>query len=133
MDTPRPVAAKVIDLNKALARQTDEETAALIRASLSRPETPVPQAELDLLERVALGSTGQSRSVRYLLFLLPGAENPAGFKGEGLLELRALDRSLSDAFLKILDWWRGPTKSDTPLYQALERIEAAFPVREDNR
>lgn len=128
-----PPASKVIDLGETLARHTGEETAAQIRAALSRPQTPVPQAELDLLERVALGDTGQSRSVRYLLFLLPGAQDPAGFKGEGLLELRALDRALADAFLKVLDWWRGPTRSDEPLHRALARIEAAFPAREDNR
>lgn len=123
---------KVIDLRAATERRDTERVAALIRAELNRPRTPVPQAELDFLEQVALGDTGQSRSVRYLLFLLPGYQDPTGFRGHGLLEMRPLDRKLAEAFLKVLAWWRGPTESDEPLYGALSRIEAAFPRMDGN-
>jgi hypothetical protein len=91
-----------------------------------RARTPVPEDELQLLAKAALGDTGQSRSVRYLLFLLPGSEDPTGFKGQGLIELRPLDRKLADAFLKVLDWWRGPTESELPLYEVLEELERQF-------
>lgn len=121
-----PAAGKVIDLDATLPKNATEEVAALVRAEIRLPQTPVPQAELDLLEDVALGNTGQSRSVRYLLFLLPGAADPTGFKGEGLLEMRPLDRRLAEAFLKVLDWWRGPTKSDQPLYDVLRKLEMQF-------
>jgi len=124
---------RVIDLGETTARKDTKRIAALIGAELNRPQTPVPQAELDLLEHVALDNTGQSRSVRYLLFLLPGAADPTGFKGDGLLELRVLDLALVDAFLNVLDRWRGPTRSDQPLYLALGRIEGAFHRQEPNR
>ena len=126
-----PKSPKLIDLEETLARHRAEAAAALIQAEFSRPLPPVPEAELDLLEKIALGDTGQSRSVRHLLFLLPGAQ--ASFPGDGLLELRALDRKLSDAFLKVLDWWRGPTQSDEPLYRVLKRLEAEFSPPEANQ
>ncbi len=115
------------------AEREPSPVALLVSAVLRRPRTPVPQAELDLLEQVALGDTGQSRSVRHLLFLLPGAADPTGFRGDGLLELRPLDRALADAFLKVLDWWRGPTRSDEPLYAVLRRIEAALEPQEQSQ
>ena len=115
-----------IDLAKDYARRETEKAVDRISAELNRPQTPVPQDELDLLCKVALGDTGQSRSSRRLLFLLPGADDPTGFKGEGLLELRALDRKLSEALLTVLAWWRGPTKSDEPLYAVLQKLEEAF-------
>ncbi len=108
------------------AQQEAQETLEKLLASFHLPPTPLPQAELELLKRVALGETGQSRSVRYLLFLLSGAKEPGGFAGNGLLELRALDAQLAEAFLKIIDWWRGPTKTDAPLYEVLDTIEGTF-------
>ena len=133
MDVKRECGpGKIIELGEATERRETEKVAALVRAELNRPRTPVPQAELDLLEQVALGDTGQSRSVRYLLFLLPGYEDPTGFRGDGLLEMRPMDRELTEAFLKVFAWWRGPTESDKPLYSALSRIEAAFPRADGN-
>ena len=44
--------------------------------------------------------------------------------------MRTLDRKLADAFLKVLDWWHGPTKTDKPLYDILRQIEAAFAPKE---
>jgi len=111
------------------AEPTEEEKAqalAKLKAVLRRPLPAVPQAELDLLANVARGDTGQSRTSRYLLFLLVGAKDPTGFEGEGLLEMRTLDSRLADAFLKIADWWRGPTKSDQPLYVILADLEKRF-------
>lgn len=112
-----------------LDEPTPEQKAAALaqlKAALRQPVPPVPQAEIDLLAEVARGDTGQSRTCRYLLALLVGAKDPTVFEGQGLLEMRTLDRKLADAFLKILDWWRGPTKSDQPLYDALKTIEARF-------
>ncbi len=74
--------------DQAAARR--EKIAQPIGAELRRPQTPLPQTELDLQEQFALGNTGQSRSVRHLLFPLPGAAAPTGFQGDGLLELRRL-------------------------------------------
>lgn len=132
MDTHRE-SDRTIEHGEAAPAMGSAVVAELVNAELSRPQTPVPHADLDLLEQVALGNTGQSRSVRHLLFLLPGAADPTGFRGDGLLELRPLDRALADAFLKVLDWWRGPTRSDQPLYSTLGRIEAAFHPSESSR
>lgn len=125
---PKPSDPKVIrlDANKEHARRETEKAVSALRAELNRPQTPVPQDELDSLYEVALGDTGQSRTCRYLLCLLVGADDPTGFKGEGLLEMRTLDRKLANAFLKVLDWWRGPTKSDQPFYDILRKLETAF-------
>lgn len=126
-----PATGKIIplDLSEEAVKLEGAKAAAAIRAELSRPPVAVPQEELDLLARVALGDTGQSRTCRYLLCLLVGADDPTGFKGEGLLEMRTLDRKLAEAFLKILDWWRGPTKSDLPVYDVFRRIEQQFPPK----
>ena len=115
-----------IDLAEDNARREAEEAAHTLLSEVSRPQAPVPEAELARLCEVALGDTGQSRSCRYLLFLLPGLPDPTGFQGEGLLELRALDRKLSEALLTVLAWWRGPTKSDEPLYAVLQKLEETF-------
>jgi hypothetical protein len=122
----KPSHPKVIDLAKVVERRDTENAVAAIRTELERPKTPVPEEELALLQKAALGATGQSRTCRYLLFLLVGAKEPTSFEGEGLLELRSLDRKLADAYLKVLDWWRGPTLSDQPLYDVLRKIEDAF-------
>ena len=121
----KPTDPKIIRIDPAEdnARREAEEAAHALLSEFSRPQTPVPEAELARLCEVALGDTGQSRICRYLLFLLPGLPDPTGFKGEGLLELRALDRKLSEAFLTVLAWWRGPTKSDQPLYDVLRKME----------
>lgn len=122
----KPSHPKVIDLAKAVERRETEKALAAIHSELVRPKTPVPEEELALLQKAALGDTGQSRTCRYLLCLLVGAREPTGFEGEGLLELRSLDRKLADAYLKVLDWWLGPTLSDQPLYDVLRKIEDAF-------
>lgn len=125
---PKPSNPKLIrlDANKEHARRETEKAVSALRAELNRPQTPVPQKELDSLCKAALGDTGQSRTCRYLLWLLVGADDPTGFKGDGLLEMRNLDRKFADAFLKVLEWWRGPTKSDQPLYDILRKLETAF-------
>ena len=115
-----------VDLMQEPTKEQTKQAVAELSAALRRPSTPVPQVELDLLCEVALGDTGQSRTCRYLFSLLVGADDPTGFKGEGLLEMRTLDRNFADAFLKILDWWRGPTKSDKPLYDILRKLERRF-------
>jgi len=127
--------AKIIplDMTAEFEKRETAKAVAAVRAELGRPQTPVPQEELDLLEKVSLGDTGQSRTCRYLLCLLVGAEDPTGFKGEGLLEMRTLDRKLADAYLKVLDWWRGPTKSDAPFYDVLRKLEAAYPTPENTK
>ena len=104
---------------------SEEERRALVArltAILGTPAPPLPQRELDLLAEAALGNTRQSRICQFLLFALAGEKDPSGFEGQGFLELRALDRSLSDAFLTVLHWWRGPTQSDQPLYDVLQRL-----------
>jgi hypothetical protein len=128
----KPTESKIIclDANEERAKRETEKAASRLRAELNRLQTPVPQDELDRLRQAALGDTGQSRTCRYLLCLLVGADNPTGFKGEGLLELRTLDRKLAEAFLKILDWWRDPTRSDQPIYDILRNLEIAFGSRE---
>jgi hypothetical protein len=130
-DPIKPAPGKIIRLDRAeqIEKRETAKTVAAIRSELDRPQTPAPYAALELLEKAALGNTGQSRSCRYLLFLLPGAEDPTGFKGEGLLEMRTLDRALADAFLEVINWWRGPTESDELLYAVLQRIEKAFPPK----
>lgn len=131
MHDPKPESGINHDAIPPPADEQGRKSAlSILRAALGRPLTPVPQEELDLLADAALGDTGQSRTCRYLLFLLPGQNDPTGFEGQGLLEMRTLDRALVDAFLTVLNWWRGPTKSDLPLYEVLQRIENAFP-RED--
>jgi hypothetical protein len=101
---------------------SDSPVEALFR-ELNRPLMPTPLEALARLEMVAVRDTGQSRVVRYLLFLLVGVREPTGFEGEGLLELRALDRNLSDAYLLVAAWWRGPIKCDDSLYAVLRNVE----------
>ncbi len=126
---PEPKTSNIIGSDVFAEAAAERQTAtaiAAVHAELTRPRMPVPEAELDLLSKAALGDTGQSRTCRYLLCLLAGADDPTGFKGAGLLEMRTLDRNLADAYLRVLDWWRGPTKSDESLYAVLRRIEEAF-------
>ncbi len=89
--------------------------------------TTVPQQELDLLVAAAMERSGQSQAIRYLLFLLVNDKEPSGHEGVGLLELRRLDRRLSKAFLKVLDWWCGPPASDEPIHAALQEIYGIYP------
>lgn len=108
-----------------LGHPSEQQRQALIAhltAALGKPAPPLPQCELDLLAEAAFGNTRQSRICQFLLFTLAGEEDPSGFEGQGFLELRAMDRSLSDAFLTVLHWWRGPTQSDQPLYDVLQRL-----------
>ncbi len=125
-DLPGPKIIRVHDFAEAHAKRRTDEAVEAIHEKLSRPSAPLPEAELQTLLKAALGDTGQSRTCRYLLYLLVGAEDPTGFKGEGLLEMRTLDRKLADTFLTVLNWWRGPTQSDQPLYDILQRLEDAF-------
>jgi hypothetical protein len=135
MPDQKQPSENVIHLNEGRETRGAEKATAALRAELNQTRTlgSVPQAELELLGNEALGDTGQSRSVRYLLFLLTGADDPTGFAGEGLLEMRPLDRKLADAFLKILEWWCGPTKSDQPLYDVLQMLEKQFSTSEPKR
>ena len=117
--------SKIISIEAAegFARRETDRTVAALASELNRPAILVPQSDLDLLRRAALGNTDQSRACRYLLFLLAGLPEPGGSTGQGLIELRILDRKLADTFLEVLYWWRGPTKSDQPLYDVLEEVE----------
>lgn len=65
---PDPADPKIIHIDPAEdnARREAEEIAAALLATFRRPQPPVPQAEIDILGRVAMGDTGQSRSCRYL-------------------------------------------------------------------
>lgn len=123
---PDPSDSKIIRIDPAedRAHLEAENAAQKLYATFSRPLPTLPQAELHRLCEVALGDTGQSRSVRYLLFLLPGDPSPDGCAGQGLLEMRAIDTDLCSAYLKVLEWWRGPTASDEPLYEILRKIES---------
>ena len=120
----------VLDSKERFSGQN--RTGAISEFSGEVNQTFVPQDELDLLCKAALGVTGQSRTCRYLLFLLVGTEEPTGLQGEGLVEMRAIDRKLADAFLRVVEWWRGPTASATPLYDVLRAIEDRFDPREDS-
>ena len=97
-----------------------------LRTAIGRRELPVPHQELQLLSAVALGDTGQSRSCRHLLLLLVGCPDERHFPGDGLRELRALDRELADAFLTVLNWWRGPVRSDEPATAVLRKILSVY-------
>ena len=128
---PKHTRSKLVrlDTTKEYANRETKKAVDAIAVELNRPQKPVPQNELDLLRAAALGVTGQSQTCRYLLFLLVGADEPSGFQGEGLVEIRTLDRKLADSFLSVLEWWRGPTKSDTPLYDILREVEDKFPPK----
>lgn len=116
--TPPPGPAPLQDPSE----QQRRALIAHLTAILGAPAPPLPQRELDILAEAALGNTRQSRICQFLIFSLVGEKDPSGFEGHGFLELRALDRSLSDAFLTVLHWWRGPTQNDQPLYDVLQRL-----------
>lgn len=105
-----------------------EKVRTRLQQELARSRAPQPNDELQLLLQAARGNSGQSQICRYLLFLLVGSPEPTDFSGEGLREMRMLDRKLSDAFLKVLDWWR-EGESDQPLYDVLAEVEKQFPKR----
>ena len=80
---------------------------------------PTDATRVDVLVDPKLGETEFDRSL--LELMRQGASI-----GEAALELRALDQKLADVFLKILDWWRGPTQSDEPLFTLLGKLEDQF-------
>lgn len=102
-----------------------EISSELLNALRLRPP-PVPIESLAALFSVACADTGQSQAVRYFLFWIANIDDPTGFKGEGVLELRRVDTTLRKAALEVLSWWCGPTQSDEPVYRILKELEGRF-------
>lgn len=119
---------------------SDRRTNALneLRAALTPQPNPVPAEELALLAGLAASDTGQSQVVRHFLFWLAGQDDPTGYRAEGGLELRRLDRGVREAAFIVLSWWSGGTVSDEPLHQVLNGLRAQFsrttspPLSSDN-
>ena len=105
--------------------QTDAALAELKRA-LRMPPPPVPEESLLLLYEAACRDTGGSQAARNFLFWLAGRPDPTGYVGYGGIEMRRLDRQLKDACFQVLNWWAGPTRSDTPLCEILGKLRARF-------
>ena len=110
--------------------QTDAALAELKRL-LRMPPVPVPEESLHLLYEAACCDTGGSQAARNFLFWLAGMPDPTGFVGDGGLEFRRLDRQLKSAALEVLGWWAGPTRSDAPLYEILEKLRLRFATQSD--
>lgn len=111
------------------AATTPEQRKAAIaelRHAILHPIAPVPANSLRLLFEAACHDTGGSQAVRSFLFWLAGEPDATGFQGQGGLELRLLDYSLRQAAVEVFTWWTGPTKSDTPLYDLLGKLEVQF-------
>ncbi len=120
-----PENRPIIPLNaEPSPAQRGEMLTQLRRALL--PPPPVPVEALRLLHETACADTGGSQAARNFLFWLAGQPDPTGFRGDGGLELRRLDRERKDAALEILHWWSGPTKSDEPLYEILAQLRYRF-------
>ena len=114
-----------VSLHEPTQAQKDAALAELKRA-LRTPPTPVPEKSLQLLYDAACMDTGGSQAARSFLFWLAGRSDPTGFVGDGGLELRRLDRTLKSAAFEVAAWWAGPTKSDRPLYELLDKLHARF-------
>jgi len=114
-----------LHLTETTKSQTDAALAEL-KCVLRMPPPPVPQESLQMLYEAACYDTGGSQAARNFLFWLAGRPDPTGFVGDGGLELRRLDRQLKDACFEVLNWWAGPTRSDTPLYEILGKLRAKF-------
>lgn len=71
------------------------------------------------VEHVLPRAQGGNTTLANLALSCPGCN-------QGLREMRMLDRKLSDAFLKVLDWWR-ERETDQPLYDILAELERDFP------
>jgi hypothetical protein len=115
----------VIQLNDETSPEQRAEVFAQLRAAL-RPPPPAPHEALQVLFETACADTGGSQAARNFLFWLTGQPDPTGFRGDGGLELRRLDRQRKDAAFEILLWWTGPTKSDEPLYALLRQLRDRF-------
>jgi len=50
---------------------------------------------------------------------------------DGGIELRRLDGKHKTSALEVLTWWAGPTKSDQPLYEILEKLHNRFATKEN--
>jgi hypothetical protein len=101
-----------------------------LKQVLRKPIPPVPEHSLQQLYEAACHDTGGSQAARNFLFWLAGEPDPTGFCGDGGLELRRLDYQLKTAVREVFTWWIGPTKSDSPLYQILAKLEARFGPKE---
>ena len=96
-----------------------------IRRSITGAQ-PAPMESLAILESAARLDTGGSQAARSFLFWLAGREDPTGYRGNGGLELRRLDRQHREAAFNVLEWWAGGTASDEPLYGILRRLRGRF-------
>ncbi len=123
---------KSLQLSEPTKSQTDDALAELKRV-LRMPPPPVPEESLQLLYEAACHDTGGSQAARNFLFWLAGRPDPTGFVGDGGLELRRLDRQLKDACFEVLNWWAGPTRSDTPLYEILGKLRVRFAPETEER
>lgn len=109
--------------------QTPAETKATIaelRRILQMPRPPLPEQSLRVLYEAACHDTGGSQAARNFLFWLAGQPDPTGFVGDGGIELRRLDCQLKEAAFQVIQWWAGPTQSDKPLYDVLDKLRARF-------
>ena len=88
------------------------------------PEVPVDA--LELLKRTAFGDTGGSQAARYFLFWAVGRDDPTGYRGDGISELRRLDGAHTKAALSVLNWMTGPIESNQPLHDVLDALQARF-------
>ncbi len=109
--------------------QTPAETEAAVaelKLVLRMPRPPVPEESLCLLYEAACHDTGGSQAARSFLFWLAGQSDPTGYVSDGGIELRRFDYQLKKAAFQVMEWWAGPTKSDTPLYDVLAKLRARF-------
>ncbi len=111
---------------------SEENTQAARNAALGdlkrlvAPPQDCPVEALKTLYYAACHDTGGSQAARNFLFWLAGRPDPTGYKGNGGIELRRLDRELKQACLEVFRWWSGPTASDEPLYALLRELGARF-------
>ena len=103
-----------------------EATLSELRQLFRTPPPPVPVESLAMLFHAACQDTGGSQATRNFLFWLAGQPDPTGYVGHGGLELRRLDGQLKEACHDVLKWWGGPTKSDQPLYEILNKLTSRF-------
>ena len=120
---PRPDPAITIESCPACQKKFEQEAMALIRKGqqLRRAEI-VPVAALQLLRSTGLNDTGGSRATRNILRWL--------VRGQGGLEMRALDFERLSAVFEVIRWWAGPCQSHEPLEGIVEEFHEAHPPEE---
>src|SRR5438067_2007574 len=89
------------DDNRELSSMQNEAINEEIKRAFQPPPEP-PFAALNLLFQAAVRDTGGSQAARSFLFWLRGLDDPTGYRAQGGIELRRLDRTHKSAAIEVL-------------------------------